>query len=121
MIPMQALATGMPVISTGRWCSYERYLNENVIDSALGQSPIQETYTRFGDVVLPSLDSTIELMKSVASDIKSQSQIFFNQIPNVINDYSWYSLSKKAVDGLIDRVGIDIFNSSRDYLRQYPQ
>ena len=117
MIPMQALATGMPVISTGRWCSYERYLNNNVIDSTLGKSPIQETYTRFGDVVLPSLDSTVELMKTVAVDIKSQSQTFFDQIPNVIDDYSWYNLSKKTIDKFVGRVGIDIFNSSKGYLK----
>jgi len=75
MIPMQGLATGMPVISTGRWCSYERYLNNNVIDSSLGKSDIQETYTRFGEVVLPNLESTINLMKNVADDIQGQSRI----------------------------------------------
>lgn len=117
MIPMQALATGMPVISTGLWCSYERYLNGNIIESKLGQSSIQETYTRFGDVVLPSLDSTIEIMKLVASNIKTESQAFFSQIDNVINDYSWYNLSKKIIDSFIERVGPDIFNSSRGYLK----
>lgn len=117
MIPMQALATGMPVISTGRWCSYERYLNGNVIESSLGQSGIKETYTRFGDVVLPSLDSAIDIMKKVAADIKEESQTFYKQIPQVVNDYSWYSLSKKAIDGLISRVGVDIFNSSKGYLK----
>jgi glycosyltransferase involved in cell wall biosynthesis len=117
MIPMQALATGMPVISTGRWCSYERYLNSNIIDSHLGKSPIQETYTRFGDVVIPSLDSTVELMKSVAENITSQSESFFNQRQQVANDYDWYSLSKKTIDSFVNRVGIDIFNSSKEYLK----
>jgi glycosyltransferase involved in cell wall biosynthesis len=117
MIPMQALATGMPVISTGRWCSYERYLNGNIIESSLGESKILETYTRYGEVVLPNLESTIKLMKMVAEDIKKQSKIFYDQIPQVIEDYSWYSLSKKAIDGLISRVGIDIFNSSKNYLK----
>jgi glycosyltransferase involved in cell wall biosynthesis len=117
MIPMQALATGMPVISTGRWCSYERYLNNNIIDSHLGQSHIQETYVRFGDVVVPSLGSTVELMRSVAANIKGQSEVFFNQRQQVIQDYDWYSLSKKAIDGLISRVGIDMFNSSKGYLK----
>lgn len=117
MIPMQALATGMPVISTGRWCSYERYLNGNIIESTLGQSDIMETYTRFGDVVLPSLESTVDLMKSAADNIVVQSQTFFNQVDSVTNDYSWYNLSKKVIDGFIDRVGFDIFNSSKGYLK----
>lgn len=118
MIPLQALATGMPVISTGRWCSYERFLNKNIIESSFGQSEIKETYTRFGDVVLPSLESTTELMKRVAADIKEQSQIFYDQVPQVVSDYNWYNLSRKAIDGLISRAGEDIFNSSKGYLKQ---
>lgn len=117
MIPMQALATGMPVISTGRWCSYERYLNENIIESKLGQSDIIETYTRYGEVVLPSLESTVDLMKKVANDIENQSQVFYNQIEKVTSDYNWNSLSQKAIDGLVERVGVDIFKTSKGYLK----
>ena len=116
LIPLQALATGMPVISTGRWCSYEHLLNGNVIDSTLGQSHVVESYTRFGDVVLPSLESTIELMKKVAKGIDSESEIFFKQIPQVVKEYDWNFLTKKSIDGLIDRVGIDFFDSSKGYL-----
>jgi hypothetical protein len=56
-------------------------------------------------------------MKNVATDIKQQSKIFYDQVPQVANDYSWYNLSKKAIDGLIGRVGTDIFNSSKGYLK----
>jgi glycosyltransferase involved in cell wall biosynthesis len=116
MIPLQALATGMPVISTGRWCSYERYLNGNIIDSNLGKSEIQETYTRFGDVVIPSLDSTAELMKSVSFDIKQQSTHFMNQVNDVSYDYSWQNLSKKTIDSLVVRIGMESIASSKSYL-----
>ena len=117
MIPMQALATGMPVISTGIWCSYEKFLNNNIIDSKLGKSDIIETYTRFGDVVLPDFDSAVELLKCVANNISLQSKRFHDQIPKVVDEYSWYNLSKKAIDDFILRVGIEIFNSSKGYLR----
>lgn len=117
MIPMQALATGMPVISTGKWCSYERYLNSNIIESTLGVSDIQETYTRFGEVVLPSLDSTVELMKDMANSIEEQSKVFFEQRQQVVEDYDWHRLSKNAIDGLVSRVGDEIFNSSKGYLK----
>jgi glycosyltransferase involved in cell wall biosynthesis len=118
MIPMQALATGMPVISTGRWCSYERYLNNNIIDSHIGQSEIQETYTRFGDVVVPNLDSMVELMRSVAKNIDEHSKVFLDQRQQVIEDYDWYSLSKKAIDPLVERLGLEFFNSSKGYLNK---
>ena len=117
MIPMQALATGMPVISTGIWCSYERYLGGNVIDSRLGQSDVKETYTRFGDVVIPNLDSTVHLMKTVSNDIAKQSEYFFDQRASVVDDYDWYSLSKATIDSFISRVGIDFLNSSKGYLK----
>jgi glycosyltransferase involved in cell wall biosynthesis len=53
LIPLQALATGMPVISTSRWCSYDKFFKENIIESTMGVSDIRETYERFGEVVLP--------------------------------------------------------------------
>jgi hypothetical protein len=56
-------------------------------------------------------------MRSVAADIQGQSEIFFNQRQQVIQDYDWYSLSKRAIDSLISRVGIDMFNSSKGYLK----
>jgi len=115
LIPLQALATGMPVVSTGRWCSYEKYLNENVIESELGVSPIVETYTRFGNVVLPSLDSLVYQMKKVVEDFDKQSDIFYRQIPTVIQDYDWQRRTDMAMDSLISRVGIDMFENSGFY------
>ena len=56
-------------------------------------------------------------MRSVAANIGGQSEVFFNQRQQVIQDYDWYYLSKKAIDGLISRVGIDMFNSSKGYLK----
>lgn len=116
LIPLQALATGMPVISTSRWCSYENFLLGNVIDSTLGVSPIVETYTRFGEVVLPDFDSTVSLMKSCAETIVQQSEMFFAQIGDVTSKYDWLSLSQKAIDDLRDRVGEDMFSSYTGYL-----
>lgn len=117
LIPLQALATGMPVISTGRWCSYERYLNGNIIESTLGQSSIIETYTRFGEVVLPELDSMVSLMKHVAETFEEQSETFYAQIPDIVKDYDWQTLTNKAMDNLISRIGRERFYSSKAHLQ----
>lgn len=116
LIPLQALATGMPVISTGQWCSYEKFLNGNVIESTLGQSPVVETYTRFGDVVLPEIDSMIYLMKKAVEDFENQSNIFYNQIEQVTTEYNWQTRTDDAIDRLIGRIGRDKFENSTDYL-----
>ena len=110
LIPLQALATGMPVISTGRWCSYEEFLGGNVIDSILGISPIQETYTRFGEVVIPNFDSTVALMKKVVENLDDEFDKFYNQIPEITSKYNWQNLTDKAINDLVDRIGIDRFN-----------
>lgn len=112
LIPLQALATGMPVISTSDWCSYDKHFQGNIIESHRGVSDVVETYTRYGDVVLPHLDSMVDLMKNAASNFESQADIFYNQIPTVVKDYDWQHRTNMAIDLLIDRIGIDMFENS---------
>ena len=115
LIPLQALATGMPVISTSDWCSYDKYFNGNIIESHRGISDIVETYTRYGEVVLPHLDSMVDLMKNAAENFESQANIFYSQIPTVVQDYDWQRRTNLVMDSLIDRIGIDMFGNSELY------
>jgi len=77
----------------------------------LGISPIQETYTRFGEVVIPNFDSTVSLMTKVANNLESEFDKFYNQIPEVVEKYNWQNLTNSAINSLVDRIGIDMFNS----------
>ena len=115
-IPLQALATGMPTISTGVWCSYEKFLLGNVIQSKMGISPIVESYQRFGKVILPNEESLSKLMLKVVGDIDNQSKIFFDQYQDVVNEYNWQYRCNSMVESLIDRVGIDMFSTYKGYL-----
>lgn len=117
LIPLQALATGMPVISTSRWCSYDKYFTENIIESDLGVSEVVENYTRFGNVVLPEFDSIVNIMKNVVENFDRQSDMFYNQIPNVVSDYNWQDRTNLVMDSLIKRIGKDMFISPKDYLK----
>jgi hypothetical protein len=56
-------------------------------------------------------------MKSAAENITEQSKYFFEQVDRVTQDYNWSKLSKQAIDGLIDRVGIKMFDRSKGYLK----
>lgn len=116
LIPLQALVTGMPVISTGVWCSYEKYLLGNIIGSKMGTSSIKEKYDRFGDVVLPDIKSLMNLMKNTAENIEKQSKDFFDQVPLVTSEYDWQKQTNKAMDSLISRVGIEMFDTDKSYL-----
>jgi len=103
LIPLQAIATGMPTISTGRWASYEKYFNGNIIDSSLGPSTHVKYFS--GDCVIPSLDSTIHLMKTVADNIEAQSKMFYERTSEVQKEYSWASKVEPVMMSLFSRAG----------------
>ena len=115
LIPLQALATGMPVISTSDWCSYDKYFTNNIIESHRGVSDVVENYTRFGEVVIPHIDSMIHLMKTAVENFESQANQFYSQIPEVIKDYDWQYRTNMAIDSLINRIGPDMFENSGVY------
>jgi glycosyltransferase involved in cell wall biosynthesis len=107
LIPLQALATGMPTISTSRWCSYEKYLGNNIIESTLGRT--QHTGYHTGDVILPDFDSTVELMRNAVENFDAQCDYYYKQAPAVINEYNWQKQCDKMLNSLIKRVGISMF------------
>lgn len=102
LIPLQAIVTGMPVISTGRWPSYEKYLQNNIIDSKLGPSTYIKRFS--GDCVIPDLDSTTDLLKQVADNISSQSNLFYSQVPDIQQEYSWQNKVEPAILELYQRI-----------------
>ena len=107
LIPLQALATGMPTISTSKWCTYEKYLGSNIIESTLGKTQHSGYHT--GDVIIPSFESTVELMRKAVDDFDSQCDYYYKQAPKVIEEYNWQSQCDKALKSLIKRVGIEMF------------
>lgn len=114
LIPLQAMATGMPVISTGVWCDYERFFNSNIIDSTMGKT--QHTGYFEGEVVLPDFDSLVSLIKKVYDDIDAQKKFFYDQAPLVIEEYDWKNKTDKVLNALIKRVGIEKFNPIKEYV-----
>jgi glycosyltransferase involved in cell wall biosynthesis len=107
-IPLQALATGMPVISTGRWCSYEKYFGNNVIESTIG--PTKHTGYFDGEVVLADFDSLVNLMSSVYNDISSQCNFYYQQAPKVYKKYNWENRCNIMLKSFINRMGVGILS-----------
>jgi hypothetical protein len=52
----------------------------------------------------------------MVNDFENQSNIFYNQVENISIEYDWKNTTKKAMDSLINRVGIDMFDSYKGYL-----
>jgi len=107
-IPLQALATGMPVISTGLWCSYKDLLGRNIIDAKLGKT--QNTGYTCGDVVLPEIDSLIYLMRRVVDNFDDEVNYYFNQAPSVYDRYNWQTRCDAFLKSVVKRLGTKTFN-----------
>ena len=94
------------------WKLIDKYFTDNIIESHRGISDVVETYTRHGEVILPHFDSMVDIMKNVVLNFDNQSNKFFNQIPQVVKDYDWQLRTNDALDKLISRIGIDMFENS---------
>lgn len=114
LIPLQALATGMPIISTSIWCDYDKYFNGNIIKSKMGKT--QHTGYFEGDVILPDYKSLLELMKHVYDDIDNQCDYFYNQAQSVIDEYDWQKKCDTFMNKFIKRVGAELLEPIEEYL-----
>lgn len=107
-IPLQALATGMPVISTGLWCSYVDLLGQNVIDAKIG--PTKHTGYFHGDVVLPEIDSLVYLMRRVVDNFDDELNYYFKQAPSVYARYNWQTRCDTFLKSVVKRLGSKTFH-----------
>ena len=109
LVPLEAMATGMPVISTAGWCSYSSFLNKNIIKSKIGPSKTDWGYPKFGNAENPDLDSLIHLMENNVENIEEYSGLFFNQSQKIAEKYNWNVQTKIIMDNLVGRIGPSCF------------
>lgn len=115
MIPLEVMATGMPVISTHEWCSYSKYLIDEAIESEIKESSINWGYPKIGDAVIPNFDSIVYQMESAIANIESISSKYYDQADDIHNEYSWDSVTKKFLDETIERLGPEMFRKRNVY------
>lgn len=107
-IPLQALATGMPVITTGKWCSYTDLLGNNIIESKIGKT--QHTQYHDGEVDLAEFDSLVDLMRKVVDNFDDEINYYFNQAPSVYDRYNWQTRCDAFLKSVVKRLGTKTFN-----------
>jgi glycosyltransferase involved in cell wall biosynthesis len=112
MIPLEAMATGMPVISTHEWCSYSKYLIENSIESEIKKSDIFWGYEKVGDAVIANFDSIVYQMENVIDNIQSISDKYYRQAPKILTEYSWQNKTNEFLNQTVERLGVDFFSRS---------
>lgn len=109
MIPLEAMATGMPVISTHEWASYSRYLIDEAIESEIKETETNWGYEKIGKAVVPIFDSIVNQMEYAINNIETLSNKYYIQVDLIKSEYTWENKTKIFLDLFIDRVGLDMF------------
>ena len=111
MIPLEALATGMPVISTHELSPYAKYFESGHLISQIKPSKVDWGYAKVGNGTIPELDSVIEKMQYFIDNINALSANYFNQVEDIKKEFSWQNKTDKFLTSFIERVGVDTFKT----------
>jgi glycosyltransferase involved in cell wall biosynthesis len=99
LIPLQALATGMPTICTSAWAPYKKYLH----DLKLSSERVRSTWTYHpGKVYQPNYDQLVNLYRQAESDFFNLSHQFHKQTDLVHAEYNWERLTQKAFAHIVE-------------------
>jgi glycosyltransferase involved in cell wall biosynthesis len=100
-IPLQALATGMPTISTYDWAQYENYIGPLKLKSELVDSPWD--YMHEGKVFEPKYQHLLELMRDIDLNFKAYSAYYYTQSTKIHEEYNWLRLTNNAFDHIFKK------------------
>jgi glycosyltransferase involved in cell wall biosynthesis len=110
MIPLEAMATGMPVVSTHEWASYSKYFIDEAIQSEIKETTTDWGYPKIGKAVVPLFDSIVDRMQNAIDNIDTISNKYYKQVDIIKQEYTWDNKTKLFLDSFIDRVGVDMFD-----------
>ena len=102
LIPLQALASGMPVIMTQGWADYESYAYEILIPSELKYSPWQAVHP--GKMLKPNYQQMKNTMIYVSRNIEMFLNDYYGIGKEVHKDYNWEKIVTKHFDGVEARL-----------------
>jgi glycosyltransferase involved in cell wall biosynthesis len=101
-IPFQALATGMPVISTYDWADYKKYLGPLKLNSTLIDSPWDIMHP--GKVYKPDKNHLVSLIEDAAVNFKAYSGYYYAQSTEIHKEYNWDQLTNKAFEEVFKKI-----------------
>jgi hypothetical protein len=93
-IPLQALATGMPTISTYDWSHYSRYIGPLKLNSLLTDSIWKHPHE--GKMFTPNYQHLLELMTEVSLNFNQYSDYYYNQSTDIHKEYDWLRLTNNS-------------------------
>lgn len=95
-IPLQAMATGMPVISSDTWPPYAHLMNKKLlVKTKFVTSPWQTMHP--GNVLEPDFDHLVETYRYAADNITEISARAYQMAPAVWQEYDWDRITNKVM------------------------
>lgn len=97
-IPLQGLATGMPVISTYDWAPYEKYIGPLKLKSKLTDEGLPKSVgdPYIGKMFKPDKEHLEELMYESVINYKAYAGYYFAQSTKIHEEYNWDQLTNNA-------------------------
>lgn len=106
LIPLQAMATGMPVICTEAWAPYKRFLIPNLsLGSELVKSPWPHIHT--GRMFKPNLDDLHAALASVDENFDYYAATAYRYSFAIAEDYSWDRLTEDAFERIVRKFDVN--------------
>lgn len=102
LIPLQALATGMPVVVTNGWCDYDYFAPDLIVRSELRLNPWQNVHP--GKMFKPDMEHFKELMKYCEENIEMLRERHFHTARDVHEEWSWERVVKEHFDSVHARL-----------------
>lgn len=100
LTPLQAMATGMPVLITGAWAPYARFLGEqNNIKSTLVDSPWQHHHP--GKMFQPDEDDLRDKLRWHFDNRENEAEVAYALAEVVAKEYDWKRLTEQAFAHLV--------------------
>lgn len=107
-IPIQGLATGMPVISTYDWCHYKEYLGPLKLKSSLTDAEVEGVPKAVGDPHIgsffkPDRVHLEDQMVYAAMNLKAMFGYYYAQSTKIHEEYNWLQLTNNAFSRLKEK------------------
>lgn len=113
MIPLEVLATGMPVISTHEWAPYSNFFVSGHIESEIKPSVINWGYHKEGCGTIPIFESVLDRMQYFINNIDTLSNQYYNQVDKIHEEFAWEKKTKNFLDSVVERLGVESFERSK--------
>lgn len=104
-IPLQGLATGMPVICTEAWAHYKKFLGPLKLKSQLTHEDMPKAVgdPHLGLMYKPNQEHLEELMYDFVIDHKAYFGYYYAQAEKIHQEYNWDQLTKNAFEHLVKK------------------